>query len=101
MLVVVREQEGVEPRHAARRRLPLLRIDAPALVADELPDLADSWAWVHVQSLVGLDGAAAAVAGATGEVIARLVCPRRLLPDSSWLACLVPGVRRRGAAPAG
>ena len=24
------------------------------------------------------------------EVVARLVCPRRLLPDSAWLACVVP-----------
>ena len=28
--------------------------------------------------------------GASGEVVARLVCPRRLLPDSAWLACVVP-----------
>ena len=89
VLVVVREQAGVSLDTPAGS-LPLLRIDAPAVVADELPDLADSWAWAHVQSLVGLDGAAAAVAGATGEVIARLLCPRRLLPDSTWLACLVP-----------
>ena len=26
----------------------------------------------------------------TGEVVARLLCPRRLLPDSAWLACVVP-----------
>ena len=68
----------------------MLRIDAPAVIADELPDLADAWAWAHVQSLVGLDGAAAAVSAGTGEVVARLLCPRRLLPDSSWLACVVP-----------
>ena len=69
------------------------------VAADELPDLADAWAWAHVQSLVGLDGIAEAVAAAAGEVVARLLCPRRLLARRAWLACVVPafdgGVARR------
>ena len=81
--------------------LPLLRIELPAVAADELPDLADSWAWAHVQSLVGLDGAAAAVAAATGEVVARLLCPRRLLPDSCLARLRRAGLRRRRRSPAG
>jgi hypothetical protein len=89
VLVVVREQEGVRLDTPAGS-LPLLSIELPAVAADELPDLAESWAWAHVQSLVGLDGSAAAVATGTGEVVARLLGPRRLLPDSSWLACVVP-----------
>ena len=89
VLVVVREQEGVW-LETPPTGLPLLHIDTPAVIADELPDLADAWAWAHVQSLVGAAGAAAAVTAATGEVIARLVCPRRLLPDRAWLACVVP-----------
>ena len=68
----------------------MLRIDDPAVPAGELPDLADSWAWAHVQSLVAVDGVAARSTARTGEVVARLVCPRRLLPDSAWLACVVP-----------
>ena len=89
VLVVVREQEGVS-LDTPSGSLPLLRIEAPAVAADELPDLAEAWAWAHVQSLVGLDGVAAAVAAGTGEVVARLLCPRRLLPDSAWIACVVP-----------
>ena len=87
VLVVVREQEGVELQ-LRDGALPVLRVDSA--LSDELPALADSWAWVHVQSLVGLDGTAEAVAAGGGEVVARLVCPRRLTPNASWLACVVP-----------
>ena len=47
VLVVVREQDGVVLDTLAGS-LPVLRID-PALAAGELPNLDDSWAWVHVQ----------------------------------------------------
>jgi hypothetical protein len=87
VLVVVREQDGVE-LELRSGALPVLRVDSS--LSDELPDLADSWAWVHVQSLVGLQGTADTVAAGGGEVIARLVCPRRLAPGSAWLACVVP-----------
>jgi hypothetical protein len=107
-LVVVREQDGVSVGPYPGTSLPVLRIAAPAAPADELPDLGESWAWAHVQSLVELDGVEAAVTGATGEVVARLVCPRRLVPGSAWLACVVPaflaGVERglgRPVAPGG
>ena len=52
VLVVVREQAGVSLDTPAGS-LPLLRIDTPAVVADELPDLADSWAWAHVHRWSG------------------------------------------------
>ena len=44
-----------------------------------LPDLAESWAWAHVQ----LDG--------TGR--SRLLCPRKLPPDSTLRAVVVPAFR--------
>lgn len=90
VLIVVREQDGVSLGTRSGVSLPVLRIGDPAVPGDELPDLADSWGWAHVHSLVGVDEVAAAVAGRTGEVLARLMCPRRLLPDAAWLACLVP-----------
>lgn len=96
VLVVVREQEGVE-LELRDGALPLLTIDG-GLGSDELPDLADSWAWVHVQSLVGLEGTAGAVSARSGQVVARLVCPRRLLANSSWLACVVPAFVDDGTA---
>ncbi len=85
VLVVVREQEGVTLAARPGTALPVLTTPIA-----ELPDLAESWAWAHVQSLVGVDEIGAALDGATGEVVGRLVCPRRLMPDSAWLACVVP-----------
>ncbi len=85
VLVVVREQEAVTLSSRAGGALPVLRTPIA-----ELPDLTESWAWAHVQSLVDLDAIDPALKGQTGEVVARLVCPRRLLPDSAWLACMVP-----------
>jgi hypothetical protein len=90
VLVVVREQEGVSLVARSPTELPVLRIAEPAVPADELPDLADSWAWAHVQSLVPADQVEDAVAAGTGEVIARIVSPRRLVPRAAWRACLVP-----------
>ena len=46
----------------------------------ELPDLAQSWAWAHVQA-------------GDGATIARLLCPRRLAADTSYLAAVVPAFR--------
>jgi hypothetical protein len=57
-----------------------------------LPDLNDSWAWVHVQATVN-DGESAndVLAPASGgSAVSRLLCPRRLATDTSYLACIVP-----------
>ena len=56
VLVVVREQEGVRIETRSGTSLPVLRIESPAVPAGELPDLAESWAWAHVHSLVEPDG---------------------------------------------
>lgn len=106
VLVAVREQEGVSVETRAGLSLPVLRIAAPAQPDQELPDLDDSWAWAHVQSLVPPEEIKNAVATGSGQVIARLICPRRLLPKSRYVACLVPafdgGVQRGfGQTPAG
>jgi hypothetical protein len=90
VLVAVREQEGVSIETRSGTSLPVLRIESPAVPAGELPDLAESWAWAHVHSLVEPAAIEGAVTGRTGQVYARLLCPRRLLPDSAWLTCLVP-----------
>lgn len=109
VLVVVRERAGVSVTVPAGARLPVLSIDDGA--DEDLPDLADSWAWAHVQLL---DSNAGTTADAVGKALAdhpdrnvsRLVCPRRLKPDEGWIACLVPaydaGVQRGfGATPTG
>jgi hypothetical protein len=98
VLIVVEETAGVslEPGQP----LPLLRIGAPASPDDELPDLAESWAWAHAQVLVDGNGASATEVARTtpARALSRLLCPRRLVPARPYIACVVPafdiGVRR-------
>ena len=58
----------------------------------QLPDLNDSWAWAHAQVTVEdpATAAQALVPPSGGSAISRLVCPRRLQADTSYLACVVP-----------
>ncbi len=86
VLVVVELGDGVTLTSGGR--LPVLSVDSPA---DHLPDLADSWAWAHVQSAVEIKGSfAAAYAADPTAFTSRLLCPRRLRADTSYTACLVP-----------
>ena len=58
----------------------------------DLPDLDDSWGWAHAQVTVDDPAdAAAELAPASGtSAISRLLCPRKLQPDTAYLACVVP-----------
>ena len=54
----------------------------------------DSWAWAHVQ-LIGPANSGPSVADRltrsyASANLSRLVCPRRLAPDTQYLACVVP-----------
>ena len=90
---------------------PLPRISVN--VAD-LPDLDDSWGWVHSQVTVDTPAAdppgnaaaeaavektavamaAAGLVPAAGpSAISRLLCPRRLQKNKTYLACVVPATR--------
>jgi len=92
-LVVVREQSGVSIAPASANSLPVLHIVDPAKPVDELPDLAECWAWAHSQvAALGTQTASvtAALGGATELSLSRLVCPRRLEPDTAYTACVVP-----------
>ena len=92
-LVVVEKQEGVIVRFGRQMVLPILEITGPAVPADELPPLEDSWAWAHVQ-VAGEFGAGRSleqiVADAPQNVSSRLLCPRKLLPNRDYIACVVP-----------
>jgi hypothetical protein len=91
VLVVVRREAArvaVDPR----RPLPWLMM-ASSDAQDELPDLAESWAWAHAQ-LVGTSlSPADALNGPPELTLSRLLCPRRLQPQTAYLACLVPAYR--------
>lgn len=92
-LVVVREQDGVSIEPAGTGPLPVLRITAPARPGDELPDLRECWAWAHAQAAASDATSAsvhAALDGAPYLSLSRLLCPRRLEPDTNYVACVVP-----------
>lgn len=66
---------------------PLAAIDVSALAALQILD--DSWNWAHVQ-VSGDGGLPGTLAAAPGSVISRLLCPRRLDPETSYTAFVVP-----------
>jgi hypothetical protein len=85
-LVVVRKQQGVTLRPAVTTPLPVL-----ATPIDELPDLAESWAWAHAQVTGSeLDELKDKLANAPSRSVSRLLCPRRLDPLTEYIACVVP-----------
>jgi hypothetical protein len=83
-LVVVRRRDGVRIFADQTRPLPTLEIASPARLAEELPDLAESWAWAHAQAT------GTALTGGGGDARSRLLCPRRLDPNTAYTACVVP-----------
>lgn len=68
--------------------LTVLRADPRA----ELPSLAESQFWAHVQVAGSLAGGSLAriLAEHPERVTSRILCPRRLEPDTAYYACLVP-----------
>jgi hypothetical protein len=92
-LIVVRKQDGISVRIDRNLPLPVLEIKAPARPDRELPDLAESWAWVHAQvsgTQPQLAALKASLGGDPALTVSRLLCPRRLDPLTDYLACVVP-----------
>lgn len=65
--------------------LPAIDVNAPGA----LQPLDDSWNWVHTQ-VSGDLGLGPTMDSAPASVISRLLCPRRLDPDTAYTAFLVP-----------
>jgi hypothetical protein len=89
VLVVLADDEYTGPTDGDL--LPSITVNE----AKDLPDLADSWAWAHAQVAGGLGTAGAAGLAAIARdqperVLSRLVCPRRLAPDTHYTGFLVP-----------
>ncbi|MEO6408130.1 MAG: hypothetical protein ABIO45_05185 [Burkholderiaceae bacterium] len=92
-LVVLRKQDGVTLGPTVDAPCTTLQIAAPAKPAEELPNLADSWAWAHAQAAASNSSAAQvgnALAGAPALSLSRLLCPRILAADTDYIACVVP-----------
>jgi hypothetical protein len=66
---------------------PLPAIDVQSIAA--LQPLDDAWNWAHAQ-ISGAGDLTATLASNPAAVISRLVCPRRLDPESGYTAFLVP-----------
>ena len=108
VLMVFETAKVGRPRMQGAAPLPQIRVPAVHL-ADELPSLAESWSWAHAQ--VVSEKASNDVAGIRSDLqgdpksnISRLVCPRRLKPDTDYIACVVPAFepgRLRGLGLAG
>lgn len=92
-LVVVRVQDGVRRTVDTARHLTVLEIDTPADARTELPNLADAWAFAHVQisgTIAAPDTIGTILANQPQRVVSRLLCPTPLRPDSRYWACVVP-----------
>ncbi len=89
-LLVLRDEEiGERVPASATRPLPVVQVrDAP------LPSLAQAWAWAHAQvagaDTIGAAEASALLAAEPHRLTARLLCPRRLDPQTTYTALLVP-----------
>jgi hypothetical protein len=66
---------------------PLPAIDVTSIAA--LQSLDDTWNWAHTQ-VSGDAGLAATAASDPSNVISRLLCPRRLDPETAYTAFVVP-----------
>lgn len=107
VLVVVERAKVAPPVLRGGRPLPSISLTA-AQVESELPDLSESWLWAHAQAVSNVDTAdqmAAAQQLSTqmqaepANNVSRLICPRRLTPNTDYVACVVPateGGRLRG-----
>ena len=99
-LIVVADSE-IAPLVSATRDRPLAALTVND--AGALPDLTQAWAWAHAQIIgsptapaTDFDAATVAslLASAPQLLSARLLCPRKLDPQTQYLACIVPTFER-------
>ncbi len=83
-LVALKDGEFT-PLTQAPNPLPVIQV----LSVASLPDLSESWNWAHTQ-ISGDTALADAIASAPGAVTSRMICPRRLDPETGYTAFLVP-----------
>jgi len=84
-LIVLKQDTEYTLPSVAPNPLPVVDV----LKQKVLQDLSASWNWAHVQ-VSGDASLADNLASSPGNVISRLLCPRRLDPESSYSAFLVP-----------
>ncbi|WP_424016404.1 hypothetical protein ACOZ4N_10865 [Halorientalis pallida] len=87
LVVVEKANEAVSVEADGRKPLPALSVPQ-----NELPPVAEVWAWAHVQVTGKLTDQelAAAFTGPSDQAVARLLCPRNLDPNTRYVAAVVP-----------
>ena len=91
VLVVVEDRPGVAIVSSAGDLPDRLEIENGA--AAELPPLAESWAWAHVQatgSVGGVEALQTLMEESPELLISRLISPRHLADGTAYRACVVP-----------
>lgn len=84
-LIVLKTADEFQLPSIAPSPLPMVDV----LKISALQDLTESWNWAHVQ-VSGDSSLSDNLAQTPGNVISRLLCPRRLDPETSYSAFLVP-----------
>jgi hypothetical protein len=87
-LVVVEKREGAVDVIAGT---PVPRLVMKDGASAELPPLNEAHRWAHVQVTGPITTTVDAIARDQPErILSRLICPRKLAPDKSYFACIVP-----------
>jgi hypothetical protein len=84
-LIVLKAGTEFQVPSTAPNPLPMIDV----LKISALQDLSESWDWAHVQ-VSGDSSLSDNLANSPGNVISRLLCPRRLDPETAYSAFLVP-----------
>ena len=86
-LIIVPAVAGTEPQPGTDGRPPSVTVPVA-----QLPDLSESWAWAHVQILVDDEDAdiGEVLARRPDRAVSRLLCPRRLDPNTAYRGFVVP-----------
>jgi hypothetical protein len=90
VLLVVQERAGVRIAAGAPGMSAVLSLSD---VTGELPPLAESWAWAHVQvtgRLASTSELSTLIQTEPHRVVSRLMSPRHLADNTPYLACVVP-----------
>lgn len=101
-LVVLKESEFTDGSNVAGKPLPFFELKAAIQAADIFPKPEELWAWVHVhvnedlsnqgtESLPGvLENLRQTINHNPDQAYARIMCPRRLEPDTAYHAFVIP-----------
>ncbi|WP_123537425.1 hypothetical protein [Halosimplex salinum] len=89
-LITVERGDGVSLSTDADGPASVLEIGGAADPGTELPDLSESWAWAHAQTVGADDATAELDTDRSPKTLSRLLSPRDLDPKTDYYACLVP-----------